>query len=210
MELLIKACAVVAAVMGIVAGVLKTSDHRDAALWFIFGVAFFVLLGFFLWVQDHLWRRDAEAAPSQPAALAKVHIVETKLIIPDEISQPLRISFGLINMGSGDATFRIWDRTYYFSTDPTQKVFKYQSAPSHEISIEAIPNAVWRGEIRFDFQMTPEKIAALKSGSARLFLMAKAEYHREDDSSIPLRFEHMYDADFPGNLVVPPDDVAFE
>lgn len=150
------------------------------------------------------------SSESKPAKHARVLFVEKKLILPTKEGDPVRISFGLMNIGNSDATVTLKDRTYYFSTDPAQTVFKFQPAPAVEIPVSAVPNAIWRAEMRFDFQVTPEKIEALKSGKARLFFYAHGEYRDATEETYLLPFEEMYDPMFPGNLISPPKDIVFE
>jgi hypothetical protein len=146
------------------------------------------------------------AAPPRPRIL----FVENRLILPSSPNEPLRIALGLMNRGDADGTVTLKDRTYYFSTDPTQKRFKYQASTSVETPVLAVPNAIWRGEMRFDFQLTPEKLAALKAGAARLFFFARCEYRDEAGNTYPLPFSGMYDPQFSGNLIACPSDVVFE
>ena len=64
--------------------------------------------------------------------------------------------------------------------------------------------------MRFDFRLTPEKLAALKAGTARLFFFARGEYRDEAGKTYSLPFAEMYDPHFPGNLIACPNDVIFE
>jgi hypothetical protein len=145
-----------------------------------------------------------------PVARPHIMFVENRLVLPPVDNEPLRISFGLMNRGGADGIFSLKDRTYFFSTDPSQKRFEYQPASSEEASITAVPNAIWRGEMRFGFDLTPEKLAALKSGDARLFFYARGAYRDEAGTTYPLPFAAMYDPYIPGNLVACPKDVVFE
>ena len=45
----------------------------------------------------------------------RVLFVDTKLLIPSDADQPIRISFGLMNIGDSDAIFSIRDCTYFFA-----------------------------------------------------------------------------------------------
>ncbi len=180
-------------------------EHRRQPFgWLVFFV-FTVLAG--IASMQSAWGPSSE---SKPAKHARVLFVEKKLILPTKEGDPVRISFGLMNIGNSDATVTLKDRTYYFSTDPAQTVFKFQPAPAVEIPVSAVPNAIWRAEMRFDFQVTPEKIEALKSGKARLFFYAHGEYRDATEETYLLPFEEMYDPMFPGNLISPPKDIVFE
>jgi hypothetical protein len=132
------------------------------------------------------------------------------LILPATENEPLRLAFGLVNQGDADGTVTLKDRTYYFSADPSQKRFKYQTCSPEEISVPALPNTYYSGEMRFDFRLTPERLAALNSAKARLFFFARGEYRDESNKTYPLPFSAMYDPHFPGNLIAPPNDVNFE
>ena len=154
-----------------------------------------------------------EESSMEPVSFEKgprVLFVETKLIIPVETNQSLRISFGLMNIGDSDAIFSMRDHTYYFCTDPTQTVFKYQVTPPEDWAISAIPNAIWHGEIRFDFQLTPEKLIALRCRKARLFFYARGEYRDGTGRTTLLPFAEMFDELFPRHLVACPKGITFE
>ena len=146
----------------------------------------------------------------EQARRPRVLFVENRLILPTKESDPVRVAFGLMNTGNTDAVVRIWDRTYFFAVDPTDSTFAYQPAPPEEISISAIPNAIWRGELRFDFRLTKGKLVALNSGRARLFFYARAEYRDAVGTTYPLSLAEMYDATFPGNLIAPPKGIVFK
>lgn len=150
------------------------------------------------------------SSENKPTKHARVLFVDKKRILPEKEDDPVRISFGLVNTGNTDATVTLKDRTFYFSIDPAQTVFKFQSSPAIEIPVSAIPNAIWRAEMRFDFRVTPEKIDALKSGKARLFFYAHGKYRDETGETYSLPFKEMYDPMFPGNLIAPPEDIIFE
>jgi hypothetical protein len=64
--------------------------------------------------------------------------------------------------------------------------------------------------MRFDLRLTPDKLDALKSGKARLFFYARAEYRDATGKVYPLPFAEMYDPMFPGNLIAPPKNIVFE
>lgn len=213
MEITYQLSLALVAVFGLLgAGMAMTTKHRDTAIWLGFAATVMAALSFFAWLQDYLWKQDAEAAKQATATLPRPRIlfVEDRLIPPSNENEPVRIAFGLMNRGDADGTATIKDRTYYFSTDPSQKRFKYQTSSPEVIRVAAIPNAIWRGEMRFDFRFTAEKLAALKSGAARLFFFARGGYSDEAGNTYPLPFAEMYDSQFPGNLVACPSDIVFE
>ena len=131
----------------------------------------------FAWLQHDLWKKDAETA--KPAARPRILFVENRLILSAKENEPLRLAFGVMNNGNADATVTFKDQTYYLGTDPSQKSFKHQTFPPEEFVVAAVPNAIYRSEMRFDFLLTPEKLAALNSGKARLFFFARGEYRDE-------------------------------
>jgi hypothetical protein len=115
-----------------------------------------------------------------------------------------------MNTGNGDAVVTIWDRTYFFSTHPEQAEFPFKSSPPEEVQVPAITNAVVRGEMRYAFEMTAEKLDALNTGKARLFFFARGQYTDESDATHELPFSAMYDATFAGNLVAVPKGIVFK
>ena len=141
---------------------------------------------------------------------ARVLIVEKKLVIPSDEDEPLRMVFGFMNLGDADAVVTIRDSTYYVSTDPKQTVFKYQPSPPFKIPVEAVPNAIWHAELRYNIKFTPEKLKALKKGDARLLFYARVNYQDSTGEEHPLPFAEMYDYAMQGNLIAPPDDTQFE
>jgi hypothetical protein len=167
------------------------------------------------------WKFEAEASAARtigktatPEVLpsverARLLFVESILHIPTSLEAPLRVAFGIINYGQKDAIFRLWDRTYFFATDPSQTVFAYQQTLPEEVRVAAIPNAVWHGEMRFNFQLNQDRIQALNSGAARLFFFARGEYIDEGGDAQRLPFSAMYDGLFPGKLISPPSEVRF-
>ncbi len=140
----------------------------------------------------------------------RILFTASSLILPPNENKPLRLAFGLVNRGDADGTVTIKDRTYCFSVDPSEKRFKYLPCSPQEISVPALPHTHYSGEMRFDFRFTPEKLAALKSGKARLFFFARAEYRDESNKTYPLPFSAMYDPHFQGTLIASPSDVVFE
>jgi len=197
-------------ILGLLSAAFFSVGHRGAGLWTTCAAIVFAVIGACCWYQDMLRKEDAAKKRAEPANHARVLFVETRLILPAKDGDPVTIAFGLMNTGNADATFTLKDRTYYFSVDPTQTVFKYQSTPPEEMPISAIPNAVWRAEMRFDLRLTPEKLDALNSGKARLFFYACGEYRDASGEIHPLPFAEMYDATFPGNLITPPKEIVFE
>ena len=183
-------------------------EHRlQPFVWLVIFV-FTILAG--IASMQSAWGPSSKIKPASPVNNAQVIIVEKKLILPANEDDPVRISFGLMNIGDTDATVTLKNHTFYFSTDPAQKVFKHQPNPAVEIPVLAIPNAIWRAELRFDFRLTAEKLEALKGGEARLFFYAKGEYQDATGETYSLPFAEMYDPMFPGNLVAPQNDIVFE
>ena len=202
---------------------LFCTDHRRQPFVWLFIFVFTVLSGVAS-MQSAWWphqpynsvnpdsqRNDSGA--SKPAPLAKqarILFVDKKLILPEKEGDPVRISYGLVNTGNADATVTLRDSTFYFSTNPVQTVFKYQPNLAEEVQVSAIPNAVWRGEMRFNFQLTRDKLEALNSGKARLFFYAHVVCQDVTGKIYRIPFAEMYDPWFPGNLIAPPKDVVFE
>lgn len=198
-------------ILSLLSAAFFSVGQRDAGLWTTCAAIVLAVISGFCWYQDTLWKKDETASkPAAPVKRARVLFVETKLIVPAKEDDPVRIAFGLMNTGEADATVTLKDRTYYFSTNPEQTVFKYQPAPAEEIPVSAIPNAIWRAEMRFNFRLTREKLDALKSGKARLFFYARGEYRDATGEVYPLPFAEMYDPVFSGNLIAPPKDIVFE
>ena len=195
-------------ILGLLSAVFFSAGHREAGLWTSCAAVVFAVIGGFAWYQDRLWKRDQTAA-TLSAKRPRILFVENRLILPDKGDGPLRLAFGLMNTGDADAVFKIWDRTYFFSVDPAKTTFEYQPAPPEEMPVAAIQNAVWRGELRFDFQLTKEKLDALRDGKARLFFYARGEYRDPGGKTYPLPLAEMYDALIPGNLVAPPKGIVF-
>ena len=110
--------------------------------------------------------------PKQRAAPAHSFYQESS-DSPRERSEPLRLAFGLMNREDADGTVTIKDRTYSFTTDSSQERFKVSESPPEDIRVTAIPDAVYEGELRFDLRLPPEKLAALRSGKSRLFLLCE-------------------------------------
>ena len=202
---------VAAVVFTILSGVFLSAGHRDAGLWTACAAVVLTILGGFAWYQDRLWKNDeARARAEPPAKSARVLFVESRLLLPPQGSGPVAISFGLMNTGNADAVVKIWDRTYFFSVHPEQTVFPYQSSPPEKVHVPAIPNAIVRGELRYRFEITPEKLDALKAGKARLFFFARGQYSDGSGKAHPLPLSGMYDATFAGNLVAVPTGIVFK
>jgi hypothetical protein len=198
-------------ILGLLSAAFFSVGHRDLGLWTTCAAIVLAVVGGGCWYQDLLWKRDKAAKKlAEPPMRARVLYVETRLILPTKAGEPVRVTFGLINTGNADATFTLKDRTYFFSLDPTQTVFKYQPTPSEEMRISAIPNAVWRAEMRFDLDLPPDKLEALNTGNARLFFYARGEYRDAAGEMHSLPFAEMYDASFPGNLIAPPKNIVFQ
>src|ERR1700730_9845878 len=172
----------------IAAAVFFSVGHRDAGLWASCIAIALAVIGATCLYQDSLWRKDAsKQIAQQPSRHAHVLFTEIRLVLPEKDSDPIRVTFGLMNTGDADAVFTIKDRTYYYTEDPNQTVFEYQRSPAEEVTLSAgVPTGVWRAEMRFDFRLTPEKLDALKSGKARLFFYARTEY-RDSTGTYPLQ-----------------------
>lgn len=202
---------VVVLILGLLSAVFFPVGHRDAGLWATCAAIVLAVIGGFVWYQDSLWKKDAAAATSLAAVRRpRVLFVENHLILPTTETDPVRLAFGLMNTGDADAIFKIWDRTYFFSVNPAETTFAFQPAPSEEMAVSAIPNAVWRAELRFDLRLTKDKLEALRHGKARLFFYARAEYRDTVGKTYPLNLAEMYDAAFPGNLIAPPRGIVFK
>lgn len=141
---------------------------------------------------------------------ARVLFVDSRLVLPPNGSGPVRISFGLMNTGNSDAVVTIWDRTYSFSTQPEQMEFPFVYSPPDKVQVPAIANAVVRGEMRYAFEMTAEKLDTLNAGKARLFFFARGQYTDQSNVMQELPFSAMYDVTFPGNLVAVPNGIVFK
>jgi hypothetical protein len=153
---------------------------------------------------------DARGPAAPPAKSARVVFVDNRLVLPPNGSGPVTISFGLMNTGNADAVVTIWDRTYFFSTHSEQTEFPFVSSPSEEVQVPAIANAVVRGEMRYEFAMTAEKLDALNAGKARLLFYARGQYTDESNTVHGLPFSAVYDATFPGNLIAVPKGIVFQ
>jgi len=211
MEIVVYVLGVAVAVLTILSGVVMSVGHRDAGLWTACAAVVLTIMGGFAWYQDRLWKNDEARENAHPRAKsARVLFVENRLVLPSQGRGPVAVSFGLMNTGNADAVVRIWDRTYFFSVHPEQTVFSYQSSPPEEVRVPAIPNAIVRGEMRYGFEITPEKLEALKAGKARLFFFARGQYSDGSGEAHPLLFSGMYDATFAGNLVAVPTGIVFK
>lgn len=199
-----------AAISTIFSAAFLSTGHRDVGLWTACAAIILTILGGFAWYQHRLWKNDEASTRTEPLPKsARVIFVDNRLVLPPEGLGPVAISFGLINTGNADATVKIWDRTYFFSVHPEQTVFSYQLSPPEEVHVPAIPNAIVRGEMRYEFAVTPEKLDALKAGKARLFFFARGQYSDDSGKAHPLQFSGMYDATFAGNLVAVPTGIVF-
>ncbi len=211
METASYAIGIVVLILGLLSAVFFSVGHRDAGLWVTCAAIVLAVIGGFAWYQDLLWKKDGAASTTTAVAQRpRVLFVETRLILPTKEGDPVRLAFGLMNTGNADAIFRIWDRTYLFSVDLTASTFAYQPAPAQEITVSAIPNAIWRAELRFDFRLTKVTLDALNNGKARLFFYARGEYRDAAGTTYPLPLAEMYDATFPGNLIAPPKGITFK
>ena len=146
----------------------------------------------------------------KPVKRAHVLLVEARLILPTKDGDLTRITFGLINRGNSDATFISKDRTYMLTDNPEEKVFKYLPAAPEEIPVPAIADAITLGDMRFKMPMSPEILAALNTGKARLFFFAHGEYREADGRVYPHPFSAMYDLLSVTKLIACPNDVTFK
>ena len=190
------------------------ADHRRQPIVWAFVFVFTVggglssILG--LLNQNGRAEFDSQSERAALAKRARVLFVESKLLLPEDDDGQIVLAYGLMNYGDADAIVTLQDFTYYFTIDPEKKVFEYQETAPQEIQLAAIPNAMWRGEARLSFELTPTKRIALDSGQARLFfLYARGQYHDASGTLYPLPFTGMYDGTFPGHIVACPRDVVF-
>jgi hypothetical protein len=117
------------------------------------------------------------------------------------------VDFILRNSGDIEATGNLSDVTYYFSLNPSQNSFAYQH--SEPVNFTVAPDAEFNGQMRFEFDLTNEKLAALTDGRARLFFFARGEYKDTLERTYPLPFCRLYDKDIVGNLIFCPDKIRF-
>ena len=147
---------------------------------------------------------------STTAAATRPYVVfaTTELTLPVDSSKTIQVLFDLKNTGQVEAAGSLRDFTYYFSTNPSQREFAYQS--SEAVSFSLSPAEQWRGHFFPPFVLTAEKLAALTSGTARLFVYAKGEYRDPAGKMYGLPFARVYHPSVAGHLAMPPDNVVFK
>ena len=150
----------------------------------------------------------SEPKPETPAGRPYVIFETNGLQIPTELDKPVTVRFTVKNTGQSEVAGFLKDFTYLFSVNPEQKEFKFGEAGTQSFSLA--PSEIWNGFFFTGFIMKPEKLAALNSGSARLFFFARGEYKNATGKAYPLTFARMYHPAMPGNLAICPDDVTFK
>jgi hypothetical protein len=149
--------------------------------------------------------------PSTPAAAQQrpyVVFAEAQLILPSDRSQPIQVTFDLKNIGQTEAIGSMRDFTYNFSVDPRQKEFGFHE--SQRVSFRLAPNEQWRGYFLPTFVLSEDKLKALNSGEARLFVYAKGEYRDSAGIMFEMPFSRMYHQAVRGMLAIVPDDIVFK
>jgi len=157
------------------------------------------------------WTKVFSAKPVEEiSAVTQPYVVvaTTALVIPPDATKPIQVLFDLKNTGQTGATGQFKDFTYYFSTKPEQREFEHQE--SEAVSFALAPTGQWRGHFLPAFVLSPEKLNALNSGAARLFVYAKGEYRDSNGKSYSLPFARMYHPSVAGHLAMPPDNVTFK
>ena len=148
------------------------------------------------------------AGISSTATRPYVVFASAQLVVPSDRDRPIQVTFDLKNNGQSEAVGSFKDFTYYFSTHPEQREFSYQH--SEPVTFSLAPAEQWRGYFLPSFVLSAVKIAALNSGTARLFVYAKGEYRDVAGNSHQLPFRRMYHPTVDGNLAICPDDIVFK
>jgi hypothetical protein len=148
------------------------------------------------------------AGISSVATRPYVVFASAQLVVPSDRDKPIHVTFDLKNNGQSEAVGSFKDFTYYFSTQPEQREFSYQQ--SKPVTFSLAPAEQWRGYFLPSFVLSTEKLEALNSGSARLFVYAKGEYRDVAGNSYQLPFARMYHPTVAGNLAICPDDIVFK
>ena len=142
-------------------------------------------------------------AATRPYAI----FASSELTLPPDRSKTVQVLFDLKNTGQVEAVGSLRDFTYYFSTNPKQLEFAFQSSAAVKFSLA--PNEQWRGHFLPPFVLTAEKLTALNSGAARLFVYARGEYRDPAGKTYNLPFERIYHPTVSGHLAMPPDNIVF-
>ncbi len=137
-----------------------------------------------------------------------VIVATTQLVLPTDRTRPIQVVFDLKNTGQSEAVGSLKDFTYYFSTHPEQREFAYQHSQATSFSLA--PSEQWRGQFLPSFVLSAEKLEALNSGVARLFVYARGEYRDAGGKVYSLPFSRVYHPLVAGLLAMPPDDVVFK
>ncbi|MEO8459654.1 MAG: hypothetical protein ABI451_03920 [Dokdonella sp.] len=157
------------------------------------------------------WTKVFPGKPiEQSSAVTRPYVIvaSTELVVPQDPSKPIQVNFNLKNSGQTGANGQFTDFTYYFSIKPEQREFSYQSSDATSFSLA--PSEQWRGHFFPTFLLSVEKLKALNSGAARLFVYAKGEYHDSSGKRYSLPFARMYHPSVAGHLAMPPDDIVFK
>jgi len=180
-------------------------------LFGVFLIAVAAVLGFYgQQLARDGWTR-VFVSPSAPATAQQrpyVVLAEAQLILPSDRSQPIQVTFDLKNTGQTEAIGSMRDFTYYFSVDPWQREFGFQE--SQRVGFRLAPNEQWHGYFLPTFVLSEDKLKALNSGEARLFVYARGEYRDSAGNSFEILFSRMYHQVVRGMLAIVPDDIVFK
>ena len=157
------------------------------------------------------WTKVFTSATAKASSVAErpyLIFASTELVLPSDRRQPIQVVFDLKNTGQGEAVGSLREFTYYFSTHAEQREFAYQHSEGSSFSLA--PSEQWRGHFLPPFVLTKEKLEALNSGSARLFVYARGEYRDASGKVFSLSFARVYHPSVAGHLSIPPDDVVFK
>lgn len=175
-------------------------------------IAFAAVLGFYgTQLARDGWSEIHQRKPTQEnSEVTRPYVVvaSTQLFIPQDSSKPVQVLFDLKNTGQTSAHGQFKDFTYYFSTKPEQREFAYQK--SEPVSFSLAPSEQWRGHFLPTLVLSPEKLKALNSGAARLFVYAIGEYRDSHGKQYSLSLARMYHPSVVGHLAMPPDSVVFK
>ncbi|HUG22848.1 hypothetical protein [Piscinibacter sp.] len=151
------------------------------------------------------WTKVFQSGPA--ATRPYVVVAGTQLVRPADPIQPIQVSFDLKNTGQSEALGSLRNFTYFFSINPEQLEFEYQTSEAMTFSLA--PAELWQAHFFPNFVLTPEKLRALNAGAARLFLYAQGEYRDSDGRVYSFPFARMYHPTIAGNLAIPPDNIVF-
>ena len=175
-------------------------------------IAFAAVLAFYgsQLARDGWTKVFAAKASEASSVVTRPYVVfaSTELVLPPDRSQPIQVVFDLKNTGQGEAVGTLRDFTYYFSTNPEQREFAYQHTKATSFSLA--PTEQWRGHFLPPFILSSQKLEALNSGSARLFIYARGEYRDANGKLYNLPFARTYHPSVAGHLAMPLGDVVFK